>query len=171
MENIEFKLLSNLSSYHVSKIADSVIKDLMELKKDLLLSGGDSGLKNTWEEICVQVQGEQSFYWDSYEETINNFIEKALDEQPEVVRKLIMYVAGIDIEPEGTEDEPVYSWEAAINCINDEIIMNAGSFENRNVTRYLDQDFEEEDEEDEENEEEVDEDEAGDDNDLNKNNN
>jgi len=165
MENIEFQLLSNLSSFHVSKIADSVIKELMELKKDLLLSGDDSGLKNTWEEICVQVQGEQSFYWDSYEGTINNFIEKVFDEQPEVVRKLIMYVAGIDIEPEGTEDEPVYSWEAAINCINDEIMMNAGSFENRNVTRYLDQDFEEEDEE------EVDEDEAGDDNDLNKSNN
>jgi len=164
MENIEFKLLSNLSSYHVSKIADSVIKDLMELKKDLLLSGGDSGLKNTWEEICVQVQGEQSFYWDSYEETINNFIEKALDEQPEVVRKLIMYVASIDSEPEGTEDEPVYSWEAAIDCINDEIMMNAGSFENRNVTRYLDQDFDEEDEE------EVDEDEVGDDNGLEKDN-
>jgi len=164
MENIEFKLLSNLSSYHVSKIADSVIKDLMELKKDLLLSGGDSGLKNTWEEICVQVQGEQSFYWDSYEGTINNFIEKVFDEQPEVVRKLIMYVAGIDIEPEGTEDEPVYSWEAAIDCINDEIMMNAGSFENRNVTRYLDQDFDEEDEE------EVDEDEVGDDNGLEKDN-
>lgn len=75
-----------------------------------------------------------------------------------------MYVASIDSEPEGTEDEPVYSWEAAIDCINDEIMMNAGSFENRNVTRYLDQDFDEEDEE------EVDEDEVGDDNGLEKDN-
>lgn len=33
------------------------------------LSGDDTPLKNVWEEVCVQVQGDESFYWDVYKET------------------------------------------------------------------------------------------------------
>jgi len=34
-----------------------------------LLSGDDSGLKNAWDEICAQLQFEESFSWDVYDET------------------------------------------------------------------------------------------------------
>lgn len=35
------------------------IKSLEEMCGDCLLSGEDSGLKNVWEEVCVQVQDEE----------------------------------------------------------------------------------------------------------------
>ena len=35
-----------------------------------LLSGDDSGLKNAWDEICAQLQFEESFSWDVYDETV-----------------------------------------------------------------------------------------------------
>jgi DNA-binding SARP family transcriptional activator len=32
-------------------------------------SGDDSGLKTTWDEICAQVQYEQSIDWDAFDQT------------------------------------------------------------------------------------------------------
>ena len=37
-------------------------------------SGGDSPLKNLWDEICVQVQDEESFYWVFHIELINDVL-------------------------------------------------------------------------------------------------
>lgn len=34
------------------------------------LSGDDSGLRTAWQEFCVQVQGEESFFWEEYQETV-----------------------------------------------------------------------------------------------------
>ena len=34
------------------------------------MSGPDSVLQNTWDEICVQLQWEESVMWDAYEETV-----------------------------------------------------------------------------------------------------
>lgn len=34
------------------------------------LSGDGSGLRTAWQEFCVQVQGEDSFYWDEYQQTV-----------------------------------------------------------------------------------------------------
>jgi len=155
MENQEFILLCRLSSYHVHEIAEAVIKYLMELKEDVLLSGDDSGLKTLWEEICVQVQGEESFFWNSYEETIHNLTEKAFDEQPAAVKNLIMYIEGLEIDRNENDQEPVYSLEAAIQAIKNEVLTIAGDFENSNITRYLELDFE--DDEEEEDDEDFDE--------------
>ena len=44
----------------------------------ICLSGDDSELKNTWDEICVQVQGDQSFFWDAYKQCLNNTVAGAL---------------------------------------------------------------------------------------------
>ena len=39
------------------------------------LSGDDSGLTNVWEEVCVQVQFEQSVAWDAYLQVIEGLAE------------------------------------------------------------------------------------------------
>lgn len=61
------------------KIVRKAIRELQKEKKSLL-SGDDSGLLNVWDEICVQVQYEYSFYWDIYEDymaqTVTSLAEK-----------------------------------------------------------------------------------------------
>lgn len=42
------------------------------------LSGDDAGLKNIWEEFCVQVQGEESFFWEAYVEHVEHALATAL---------------------------------------------------------------------------------------------
>jgi hypothetical protein len=51
---------------------------------DGLQSGVDSGLTNTWEEICVQVQGEQSVLWDAYDVTVRQIVSMEVTALPEL---------------------------------------------------------------------------------------
>ena len=53
--------------------------------RDVLLSGDASGLANAWDEICVQVQEEESFYWDAYESTICSLLRPEIESRPDTV--------------------------------------------------------------------------------------
>jgi len=53
-------------------VADSAKAKL--IRSNHTLSGEDSGLVSTWNEICVQVQGEQSADWDAYEAAMRDAI-------------------------------------------------------------------------------------------------
>lgn len=65
--------MAKLSELLNKKIADHAAQVLCDsaqaslIRNDATLSGEDSELRNTWEEICVQVRGEQTPYWDAYE--------------------------------------------------------------------------------------------------------
>ena len=39
------------------------------------LSGDDSRLTTTWDEICVQIQGEESYHWNMYDLTVRSLVE------------------------------------------------------------------------------------------------
>lgn len=50
----------------------------LETMDEPLLSGDDSGLTSVWLEICAQVQGEASFFWERYQEMIVEMIDGQL---------------------------------------------------------------------------------------------
>lgn len=56
----ESEIVRCLADSIVDKIVKNCIRDLRRLKITL---SGDSRLITTWDEICVQVQEEHSFYW------------------------------------------------------------------------------------------------------------
>ncbi len=141
----EFKILLALNKYYIDLISDRVIADLHKLRdKDFLLSGDDSGLKSVWEEICAHAQGQESMYWDAYENTIENHISEELRLQPIEIMNLLMYVAEPDRDYNRGVDEEV------VKSILDQVVFKASNFTNRNIERYLNNDFEEGDEEGEE---------------------
>lgn len=143
----EYRLLLGLYSYHKKIIADLVIDKLKRLRdKNFLLSGDDSGLQNIWEEICVQKQGGESFFWESYENTIENFIQVEIQEQHESIIKLFSYLDSIKSDPDEDGDFPDEE-ESTVNDIKELIIDKAEYFENENIYRYLNGDEELEDEE------------------------
>jgi hypothetical protein len=39
-----------------------------------LMAGDDSGLTSTWDEVCVQIQGQESVQWNAYESTIESIL-------------------------------------------------------------------------------------------------
>ena len=82
------KLLRKQSQLVGTRIARATARDL-KLYRDNLLSGPDSGLRNVWDEICVQVQGERSFFWDAYRDMAMPHLAHHIDALPDVRRRLL----------------------------------------------------------------------------------
>lgn len=70
----EISLLINkaVASNVSALVADAAQASLMRSRH--VLSGEDSGLETTWDEICVQVQGDQTAYWDAYEAAMRDAV-------------------------------------------------------------------------------------------------
>ena len=62
-----------------SDVVDRTITILQQMKGDLLVSGDDSVLQNTWEEVCVQVQGEESFFWEIHLDIIEDLLDEMIE--------------------------------------------------------------------------------------------
>ena len=72
MFRIEELLSNKVAENAATIVADAAQAELMRSKHRL--SGDDSNLENTWEEICVQVRGEKSFFWEAYERAMHDAV-------------------------------------------------------------------------------------------------
>lgn len=132
----EYRLLVELNRLFIDKITIKIITKLRKLKGDHLFSG-DSGLKNVWEEICAQAQGENSYYHQEYQETTNNFIKEELEKQPKSVIELICYMGSIShSEISEADDQPTI--DHGVAELSDALLEKAGSYSNFSIRKYLD---------------------------------
>lgn len=67
---LEDRIVTELAEVVCKRIARRTRMALTKMTGDCLLSGDDTPLKNSWEEICVQLQTEESFAWSAYETTV-----------------------------------------------------------------------------------------------------
>lgn len=65
-------IVRELARNATQRVVDQAIAALKSLSSTL--SGADSRLSTVWEEICVQVQDEESLYWSAYEQTVEDTI-------------------------------------------------------------------------------------------------
>jgi len=54
-------LIEEIASIESKRIVRRVIQFLQQMTEGRL-SGDDSGLRNVWDEVCVQVRGQESVY-------------------------------------------------------------------------------------------------------------
>jgi hypothetical protein len=84
-----------------------IIRDIKRLPKECMLSGADSDLRNVWEEWVVQVQGEHSFSYEAYEDTIRAICREVAKKLPQEEQGLLwLWTDGYwnwDEEEDGTE--------------------------------------------------------------------
>ncbi|MCP4478776.1 MAG: hypothetical protein GY818_11860, partial [Planctomycetaceae bacterium] len=64
----ELEIVQSLGKDVIERLVNKTIRDLEEITTSL---SGDSGLTNAWDEICVQCQGEESYYWEIYQMEID----------------------------------------------------------------------------------------------------
>ena len=67
----------------IDRLVRICVRELQKCKRDsgFMNSGDDSGLENLWDEICVQVQGERSVFWNAYEDYVIRLISKLLSDR------------------------------------------------------------------------------------------
>lgn len=71
------RIEQHLVAAWASQLSDKLIKEAilsLEAMDSQEMLSGESGLKNVWEEICVQVQDEQSFFWGTYVEIMEELL-------------------------------------------------------------------------------------------------
>ncbi len=134
------KYESQLVTHFAEKIRDKIIcKCIRDLQKcKVTLSGEESGLTNTWEEICVQIQGEYSISWETYEDTIELFIQPYIEKLNEF-EKFALWLQtneGLGYDEDQDNEPDVVDW-AISNYIMSQIFRVAGNWNNKRIKSYL----------------------------------
>ena len=139
----EWRIVRRLAEEVCQRVTRLVIRSLRE-RVDGLQSGDDSGLTNAWEEICAQVQGEQSVLWDAYDVTVRQIVSIEVTALPQEERDAVWLQT-----PEGEEwdaeeeDERDKSPVAVDNIIeyltNDYVCPAAANWSNPRIRKYLEQ--------------------------------
>jgi len=110
---------------------------------DAKLSGDDSELANPWDEICAQVQYEQSIFWDAYQETMEAFIGGEVQALQPFERAAIWLQTsqGEDWsfdDDESRESYPVCEADIVAYIISDYVLSEAGRWSNSRIRAYID---------------------------------
>jgi hypothetical protein len=78
------EIIWQLSNAVCQRVTQEAIAHLQGITlKEALALGPHSGLRNTWEEICVQVQFEESVIWEVYEEMVDVTLTPSVEALPE----------------------------------------------------------------------------------------
>jgi hypothetical protein len=139
-------ILRQIADRHCDRICRLTIRALQQIR-DCGLSGDASGLKNTWDEICVQMQSEESFAWDAYVQTIKATIAYEVERLPRPEQEAIWIRTpqGIDWEGE-LEDTPSsvpICLDDITDCIlQDYVLSKASDYTNKRIEKYLEQGYE-----------------------------
>lgn len=131
------QVLSFFAKECISKTVSLIIRKLQEFK--ITLSGEDSGLENTWDEICVQIQGEYSYHWDLYEDIVLDLIEEEVNKMPIHVQLTIWLETESAYSYDEDEDDLVSKYDPSdvYNHFKSIIFQKAGDWGNRRIRRYL----------------------------------
>lgn len=121
----------------------SAIADLQRMI-DSLLSGEDSMLKNTWDEICVQIQGEHSVFWETYEETVRSLVADLARELQPFKREAVWLQTKQGVqwdcrEPGDRPVDPVCDDDIVEYVLTDYVYTAACNWTNVRIRAHLDQ--------------------------------
>lgn len=128
------------------RITRRVIRTLQGLRDDHLQAGFDSGLRDVWDEICVQAQEEESPMWQTYLNLVEVTATRHLDGVPPT-QLHAMWVESkegqwwltmeYDDLPESEKGELIYLLDDVAEYLRDQVINVACDWSNARISRYL----------------------------------
>lgn len=135
-------LIKTFASAEAEKLVRKTVRYFQALKHNSLLSGDDSELKNVWDEICVQVQFENSIFWDAYVETAKQFLKGYVELLPEHIQLAIWLQTDDGFQWQLDNGDPQSRFCADSDAITDYIFSEfllkaAGKWSNDRIERYI----------------------------------
>lgn len=136
----ELSLCQTYARELARKVCNKTIKDLRRTK--VTLSGGDTELENVWEEICVQLQNEESIYWDTYVITIKSMIDGIVDGlRDHEIATLWLLTDDADEwlskEPEDRGSIPAFQSDIVEHLFDDYVCQAAENYSNSRIRDFL----------------------------------
>lgn len=136
----EIAIVKSLADATAKRISRAAIASLQRLPG---VWGQESGPKSTWDEICVQIQFEESAAWDVYDETVKSLIGGMIEDLPthELEALWLQTDEGSDWDcedPYDRDDYPVYRGDVVHYLVTAHIYTTAGRWSNPRIRAYLD---------------------------------
>jgi len=127
-----------------NRITRKVIAHLQSMKE--LMSGDDSGLANTWDEICVQLQYQESVFWFAYDETVRGIVSGHVEDLTphEKAAVWLQTREAQDWQDEPQEDRsanPVRDIAIVDFLLESYIYSQAMEWSNRGIRAYLERQY------------------------------
>ena len=137
----ESSIVRTVAEQAARRITRKVIRELREMTGTM--SGDDSELKTTWDEICAQVQYEESFNWDAYDHTVRAVVGAHIGGLPKHERDALWLQteAGSDWECEESGDreaDPVRDDDIIDWVTREYVYAEAGNWSNARIRAYID---------------------------------
>jgi hypothetical protein len=143
----ETEIVQALAESVCQRVSRKTIRALQGIANtDSLLSGEESGLVNVWEEICVQLQYEESFFWDAYLETIQDIVESHLIMSPDYELEAIwLQTTEGQYWNRGCDDDrepyPVSNDEITNYVIDNYVFSKGNDWSNPRIRAYLNRSY------------------------------
>ncbi len=140
------KIISDIAEKECKRISRKVILALQKMTEDMQ-SGGDSPLKNIWDEICVQVQYQESEMWDAYLLTVSQMILPEVEKLDKHIKQAIWLQTHEGLnwdEDENYEDSktaPFCEDDITRHILHSYILTAAEDWTNKRIEKYLEGDF------------------------------
>ncbi|HWX34930.1 MAG TPA: hypothetical protein VNZ53_46845 [Steroidobacteraceae bacterium] len=117
-------------------------KTIAALQKRTETTSGDPLLRTVWDEVCVQVQYEESTLWDAYDETVRSFVAAYVEELPEHEREAIWLQTdqGSDWDcedPADREPYPVVNDDIVGYVVHEFVYSEAGRWSNPRIRAFI----------------------------------
>jgi hypothetical protein len=132
------RIIVRIAEQECKRISRKVVLALQKMT-DGMQSGDDSGLKNIWDEICVQVQSEQSIMWNLYEDLISDIIAWEVEKLGDVHKQAIWLQTSEGIYWDDDKKPIPYVDQDITDYIFRSYVLNAAAdWKNRRIEAYLD---------------------------------
>lgn len=136
-------LLEVLARDATKRVTGAAIRKLQRMREGHLHSGPDSGLRDVWDEICVQVQGSRSVLWNHYEGVAWSVVRSLLGEVSRVELHAVWvqtrggeeWLDDGDDSPTG-EDRP-YVEDEVVEYLLKALLRRAGDWSNARIRSYV----------------------------------
>ena len=108
-------IISRIADRECQRISRKVVRSLQRMTEGMQ-SGDDSGLRNVWDEVCVQVQDQETEMWDVYLETIRSMATGHLADLDDAEKQAIWLQTNPDMESESIDEDK------DLDCSEDDIV-------------------------------------------------
>lgn len=137
----EHSIVRQLAGHVARQVTERAIEILQGMAEGLG-SGDDSGLENLWEEICVQVQYDQSVMWEAYEESMEGLLLGLLEELPSHEQEALWLMTEPGEEWIGEEDDqreayPVMAGDVIEYLMQEHLLVEAGRWSSDRISAWL----------------------------------
>lgn len=121
------------------RVAGMIVRSLQRMTEDL--TSGDSRLANVWDEVCVQVQLEESVLWFAYEETVRALAKSQMQRLAafELQALWLQTEPGIEwsCSTEGEEGMPPTNADDVVDGLMTEVWSVACDWSNSRIRAHL----------------------------------